>query len=111
MGAEYFSGALEVSSDFHPEIDVHGRLAAGRMVIEKYIVAVGAQSGVPPEEIPDLVQRRFPSRGNLSDPNLPAHGGEHARVDGLNGDVRHDGLGSVPRAVIESGFAALSSRR
>ena len=63
------------------------------MVIKEDVVAVGAESGILPEECPDLVESRTPSAGNLVDTNIPTDRREDLRGNELDGNVSgHDGL-------------------
>ena len=69
-----------------------------RMVIEKYVVAVGAKPRVGAQEFLDQVKGRAPHATDITNLNTPPDGGKLSRENSLNGNGKgHAGLNSCRR--------------
>jgi hypothetical protein len=84
FGSVHITGPVKRTHDLDPKVYLHRRRRSLVMMIEEHIVAVSPKIGLPSQELPDLVQSRSPSTGNLSRSYLTANGSKLPRSNLLH---------------------------
>ena len=75
----HVAGSFKGLHDLDPEIHVHREVSGRRVMVEKHVVAIRAQTRVLAEERPHAIQGRLPGRADLPDPYLSSNRCKHAR--------------------------------
>ena len=79
FGWKNFSRAIESACHFNPEINIHGRIAVGGVMIQEDVMSIGAKARLPTQKLPNLIQGRTPCRPNRPNCHLPSNSGKFSR--------------------------------
>ena len=82
----HFTGRLKNARHFNAEIAQQWIAILHRVPIDEHIVTVRAQPGLPPQELPDLIESWSPHRTHATRCHLAPHGGENAWMHSLYAD-------------------------
>lgn len=86
FGRVHLACGFKHPRNLNPEIAQYRRARLSRMMIQKNVVAICPQTWLAADELPDLVERRFPRRSHPARPHRSSHRGQLARRNSLEFD-------------------------